>query len=99
MTKLFLSFDKTHKDSHIPYPYPLLPTSEDSLLEGKQPKPGLFSTKAKAMEQKVINASAGVSNYNLSAEITTNSLLEAFIRFEKSDLIADINPWEIRQGR
>ena len=100
LTKLFLFFDKKHKYPHIPYPYPLLPASAISLVEGKQPKPGLFSTKAKAMEKKIINASAEASNWgNISADITTNRFLEAFIRFEKSDLISEMNPREIRQGR
>lgn len=100
LTKLLLFFDKKHEYPHMPYPYPLLPASAASLVEGKQPKPGLFSTKARAMERKVINASAEASNFcNLPPETTTNSFLEAFIRFEKSDLISEKNPREIRQGR
>ncbi|KAL8791990.1 MAG: hypothetical protein Q9195_005408 [Heterodermia aff. obscurata] len=99
LTKLFLFFDKKHKYPHMPYPYPLLPASEASLIEGKQPKSGLFSTKAKAMKKMIINASVKASNCgNLSAEIITNNFLEAFIRFERSDLISEMNPREIRKG-
>ena len=100
LTRLFLFFDKKHKYPHIPYPYPLLPASSANLIEGKQPKSGFFSLKAKTLEKKFINASVEASNSrNLPAELTTNSFLEAFVRFEKSDLISEKNPREIRRGR
>ena len=100
LTKLFLYFDKKHKYPHIPYPYPHLPAFSADLFGGKAAKQSIFSTKAKTMEKRVLHAYAEASNSCvLAAEITSNGLVEAFIRFEKTDLVADANPREARQGR
>lgn len=100
LTRIFLFFDKKHKYPHIPHPYPLLPNSAVEVFERKQPKSGLFSSKARTMEKRVIHACAEASNAtSLQAGIINNSLLTAFLRFEKSDLVSEINPQEVRQGR
>ena len=52
------------------------------------------------MEKRVLLAYAEASNSHLVGKDTaTNDLVEAFIRFEKSDLTLEVNPREARKGR
>ncbi|KAL8919366.1 MAG: hypothetical protein Q9208_006819 [Pyrenodesmia sp. 3 TL-2023] len=100
LTKLLISFDRKHKYPHLPCPYPLLPASTMELFEGKPLKPNIFSTKAKTLEKRTLHACAEASNALLvGAETSTNGLVEAFLRFEKNDLVSEANPREVRQGR
>ncbi|KAL8935508.1 MAG: hypothetical protein Q9216_005386 [Gyalolechia sp. 2 TL-2023] len=99
-TRLLLVFDNKHKYPHLPFPYPLLPATAANLLDGKPLKQSIFSTKAKTMEKRNLHSCAEASNALLvGAEIRTNSLVEAFLRFEKNDLVSEANPREVRQGR
>ncbi|KAL8647236.1 MAG: hypothetical protein Q9210_005678 [Variospora velana] len=100
LTKLFVSLEKKHKWAHMPRPYALLPATAADLFEGKPSKPSLFSTKAKTKEKRTVLACAEASNSLLvGADTSTNGLVEAFLRFEKSDLVSEANPREVRQGR
>lgn len=100
LTKLFLFFDKKHKYPHIPYPYPLLPASAADILEGKPSKRSMFTSKSRTTEKRVVHACAEASNSLLiGPEVATNNLVEAFVRFEKTDLVSEANPREVRQGR
>ncbi|KAL8964850.1 MAG: hypothetical protein Q9183_004177 [Haloplaca sp. 2 TL-2023] len=84
----------------IPYPYPHLPAPTAELPQGKPSKPSIFSTKAKTMEKRIIHAYLEASNALIAgAAITSNGLVEAFLRFEKTDLVSEGNPRETRQGR
>ncbi|KAI4192042.1 MAG: hypothetical protein LQ348_003282 [Seirophora lacunosa] len=100
LTKLFLYVDKKNKWPHMPCPYPLLPASAADLFEGKPSKQSIFSTKAKTMEKRTFHACAEASNSLLvGLESSANGLVEAFLRFEKTDLVSEANPREVRQGR
>lgn len=99
-TNVLLAFDKKHKHPPLPYPYPLLPASAAELSGGKPLKQSIFSTKAKTMEKRNLQSCVEASNSLLvGPEITTNSLVEAFLRFEKTDLLSEASPREVRQGR
>ena len=100
LTKLFLFFDKKHNYPHIPYPYPLLPASAADIFDGKPSKQSIFTSKSKTTEKRVIHACAESSNSLLvGPEVANKSLVEAFVRFEKTDLVSEANPREVRQGR
>ena len=100
LTTRFLFYDKKYKYPHIPHPYPKLPASTSDLLEGKQSKQSIFTSKAKTTEKRVLHAYAEASNSLLVGKDTaTNDLVEAFVRFEKNDLISEVNPREARKGR
>ena len=85
--------------SHIPHPYPLLPTSvpapppaKKAAFRGKR--------KDKARESRVAHAYAEASNSALlSREHADNDLVKAFIRFEKADQPGDVDPREARRER
>ncbi|KAL8952532.1 MAG: hypothetical protein Q9222_001562 [Ikaeria aurantiellina] len=100
LTRPLLAFDKKSKSIHIPYPYPRLPASSAELFENKPIKQSIFSTKSKTMEKRILHSCAEASNSLLvPAETASNGLVEAFLRFEKVDLISEANPREVRQGR
>ena len=85
--------------SHIPHPYPLLPTS----LPGPTPaKKSVFGGKKrdKARESRVAHLYAEASNSSLlSREHADNNLLKAFVRFEKADQPGNVDPREARRER
>lgn len=99
LAKLFTRFDNRHRYSHLPHPYPLLPASTQ--FEGKkQPKPRLFRSKSKELEKRTILAFAEASNATLlGPQVMTNSLLEAFLKFERTDNLGDSHPQDARKAR
>ncbi|KAL8846392.1 MAG: hypothetical protein Q9221_008505 [Calogaya cf. arnoldii] len=100
LTDALSSYDKMFRCPHIPYPYPLLPASATELTLGKPMKQSLFTTKAKTMEKRTLHACLEASNsLHVGPETTSNGLVEAVLRFEKSDLVPEGNPREVRQGR
>ncbi|KAL8713847.1 MAG: hypothetical protein Q9220_001992 [cf. Caloplaca sp. 1 TL-2023] len=100
LTQSLLNFDKKNKSAHLPLPYPLLPASATELFEQKPRKQSIFSSKSKTMEKRILHSCAEASNSLLiPADTASNGLVEAFLRFEKSDLVSEANPREVRQGR
>lgn len=100
LTEVFVCFDQKFRWPHIPYPYPLLPATAAELIEVKPLKQSIFNTKAKTMEKRILHACAEASNsLHVGPETTSNGLVEAFLRFEKTDLVSEGNPREVRQGR
>ena len=101
LAKLFVHFDHKHKHPHIPHPYPLLPDSMPVGDTGKaQQKQSLFTSKTKALEKRIIHAYSEASNaLLLGKDVTTNGLVEAFQRFEKTDHLRDTDPRDARKGR
>ena len=101
LAKIFVHFDHKHKSPHIPYPYPLLP---DSITLGETKKPqhkqSLFTSKAKALEKQINHAYSVASNaLLLGSDVTNNSLVEAFQKFEKADYVGETDPRDARKGR
>ena len=101
LAKLFVHFDHKHKYPHIPYPYPLLPDSIPVGDTGKaQQKQSLFTSKTKALEKKIIHAYSVASNaLLLGPDVATNTLVEGFQRFEKTDHLGETDPRDARKGR
>ncbi|KAI9805115.1 MAG: hypothetical protein M1825_000949 [Sarcosagium campestre] len=98
VTTLLRSFDSRHGYPHIPHPYPLLPTSAP-IQSGF--KSTLFNpAKRREAEKKAVTSYVEASNtFVLGAYFADNELVDAFIRFEKSDQIGEINPLDARMGR
>lgn len=101
LAKLFVHFDHTYKYPHIPHPYPLLPDSmpfDDT--RKAQNKQSLFTNKAKAIEKRITHAYLVASNTLLvGPDVATNSLVEAFRRFERTDHLGEMDPRDARKGR
>ncbi|CAD6585482.1 MAG: hypothetical protein ASARMPREDX12_002010 [Alectoria sarmentosa] len=101
LAKLFVHFDHEHKHPYILHPYPLLPRSMSVGDRGKaQPKQSLFTNKTKALEKQIIHAYSIASNaLLLGPNVATNSLVEGFQRFEKTDHLGETDPRDARKGR
>ena len=99
MLSVFINVDCRLNASHVPHPYPLLPPSipgypsaSKSVFGGKK--------KDKARESRIAHAYAEASNASsMSPQYADNDLLEAFVRFEKSDQPGDVDPREARRER
>ena len=97
MLGVFRNIDCRLNGSHIPHPYPLLPTSvpapppmKTSVFRGKK--------KDKIRESRIAHAYAEASNaFQLSREYVKNGLVEAFIQFERMDQPGEVDPREARR--
>ncbi|KAL9099665.1 MAG: hypothetical protein Q9163_004866 [Psora crenata] len=101
LEKALVGFDLKHKYHHIPNPHPILPQpiQVSEAAQRSQSKP-LFGRKAKALEKRVLSASTEASNAILLApEITANSLVQAFIKFDRSDRLGEEDPCTVRKIR
>ena len=98
MADLFNGFDRRFKHPHIPHPWPLLPASVPLQPNTKS---GLFrSKKNKGLDNRVAHAYSEASNvFHLPQEFAGNDLVEAFLKFEKTDQPGDIDPPDARKGR
>lgn len=101
LAKLFVHFDHKHKHAHIPHPYPLLPNSMPVGDTGKaQQKQSLFTSETRALEKQIIYSYSVANNaLLLGPDVTTNTLVEAFQRFEKTDHLGETDPRDARKGR
>ena len=95
------SFDHKHKCHHLPYPYPLLPVSikvGDAAVQSQSRT--LFASKTRALEKRILAASSEASNaILLGPEITSNTLIDAFLRFDKADRLGEEDPRAVRKAR
>ncbi|RDW89716.1 hypothetical protein BP6252_01748 [Coleophoma cylindrospora] len=104
MTDILVAFDNRHKYPHIPHPYPLVPESipiktssrENLFKASKKPLP----REDKITERRAALAYTESTNiYLLGSDFVTNDLVDAFVRFEKSDKPAEVDPYAARRGR
>jgi hypothetical protein len=102
-TDLLVAFDNRHKYPHIPHPYPLVPesiptkSSKDNLFKAskKTPKPD-----DKMAERRAALAYTESTNiYLLGSDFVNNDMVDAFVRFEKADRAAEVDPYAARRGR
>lgn len=101
LERFFTILDSRNRYPHIPNRHPLLPISVPvSDTARSQQKTPLFSTKSKALEKRILLASHEASNTILQSEdVTSNPLVEAFLRFDKSDRLGDEDPRDVRRQR
>ena len=100
MTDMFLGFDNKIRASHIPFPYPLLPTSVPAQYSSGK-KAGFFGgSKARGAEKRVALAYSEASNaFVIGGNFVQNDLVDAFLRFEKTDQAGEVDPYDARKGR
>ena len=95
LAKLFSRFDQRRKQISIPHPFPLLPAAMGANTGHK--KSHFFNNKAKTHDKMVQQGYQEASNANiLTPEIKTNKLLDAFLRFERTD---DLRESDLRDAR
>ena len=102
-TDMLTNFDNRNGFPHIPYPYPITPPSVPtaskpkttfSLKKPQSPMDQLAQTRRKALSY------AEASNvYTLRDQYMHTDLVTNFIRFEQSDCVESLDPFEARRGR
>ncbi|KZL87194.1 hypothetical protein CI238_10285 [Colletotrichum incanum] len=109
MTDMLVEYDNKLRFPHIPHPYPLVPESippaptakESSMFKKKN---GAAANngggRAGALERRVQLAYTEATNiYILGSDFTQSDLIDAFVKFEKSDGITEVDPAVARRGR
>ena len=102
MTDMFIAFDNRCDFPHIPHPFPLLPASMPVQAPPKQPRFGkkVKSNDARFTDRRIaLNYSEATNIFLLRTEFGGNDLVEAFSRFEKTDQLGEIDPYQARKGR
>ena len=102
-TDLLVAFDNRHRYPHIPHPYPLVPES----IPAKNSKENLFKTPKKtpkaddkmAERRAALAYTESTNIYLLGSDFVNNDMVDAFMRFEKVDRAAEVDPYEGRRGR
>lgn len=98
LTDILVAFDNKNSWPHNPGPYPLTPESiqVDDEFSSRKTKPAVD----KATERKYRLAYSGATNlYLLGDRCAENQFVEAFNRFEKTDMLGEVNPFVARRGR
>ncbi|CEI39626.1 hypothetical protein FVEN_g1913 [Fusarium venenatum] len=94
---MMIEFDKKYRFPHIPHPYPLLPESTSSSRRNDAKK---RADHINALEKRI--RLAYTESYNeseIDSGFVTNSLVQAFERFEKMDDIENMSPATARRSR
>lgn len=100
LANLLTRFDRKHKYANIPHPYPLIPDTTQVNGKTKNSRPRLFRSKSRELEKRIIHAYSEASNsILLEQDVTTNDLLIAFRKFEKTDDLGDSDPSDARKAR
>ncbi|KAH0438367.1 hypothetical protein CcaCcLH18_03354 [Colletotrichum camelliae] len=105
MTDMLVEYDNKLRFPHIPHPYPLVPESitpapspKDSSMFKKKNAP--TNNRGGALERRVQLAYTEATNiYILGSDFTQSDLIDAFVKFEKSDSITEVDPAVARRGR
>ncbi|KAK2623712.1 hypothetical protein QTJ16_006893 [Diplocarpon rosae] len=104
-TDILIAFDNRHKFPHIPHPYPLVPESVPTRTESKGDLFKASKRPNKPVEDKMAERKAALAYtestniYLLGSDFVNNDLVDAYVRFEKSDRAGDVDPYAARRGR
>jgi len=99
LAKQLATWDHKHKYAHFPRPLPILPSALATNGKANQTKPGLFSSKGKALEKQAIQAYENSRNMGSKTGVASSPLVERFRHFEKTDRPGELDPREARNGR
>ncbi|KAF6831451.1 hypothetical protein CPLU01_06736 [Colletotrichum plurivorum] len=108
MTDMLVEYDNRLRFPHIPHPYPLVPESiapapsakESSMFKKKNGTAANNGGRGGALERRVQLAYTEATNiYILGSDFTQSDLIDAFVKFEKTDSITEVDPAVARRGR
>ncbi|KAL9099615.1 MAG: hypothetical protein Q9163_004904 [Psora crenata] len=102
-TDILTSFDNNNGFPHIPHPYPITPPSVPALAK---PKSAFTLKKAPSptdqiaqCRRKALSYAEASNVYTLRDQYMHTDLVTNFIRFEQSDQVESLDPFEARRGR
>ena len=101
-TDILLGFDARNGFPHIPHPYPVCPTSVP--VQSKKSafllkKPSSPSDQLAQSRKKALSYAEASNVYTLRDQYMHTDLVTNFIRFEQSDQVEAVDPFEARRGR
>ena len=103
LTDILLSFDSRNKFPHIPHPYPMVPPSvpvqpkhKSAFKLSKPTSPGDLMAQSR---RKALSYAEASNVYILRDQYMYTDLVTNFIRFEQSDMLDGLDPFEARRGR
>lgn len=103
LTDILIGFDDRNRFPHIPHPYPKTPTSvpvhnkPKSAFTLKKPiSPAEIQAQSR---RKALSYSEASNVYTLRDQYMHTDLVTNFIRFEQSDMVDSLDPFEARRGR
>lgn len=107
MTDILVAFDNRHKYPHIPHPYPLVPESiPPQILKdpsgqqlSRKPSKQPLSFEDRNAERKAALAYTEATNIYILNEFVPNRLVDAYVKFEKTDQLGQVDPFAARRGR
>ncbi|MCJ1350499.1 MAG: hypothetical protein MMC33_000480 [Icmadophila ericetorum] len=102
-TDIILGFDDRHSFPHMPYPFPRTPTSVAVVTKHKTSftlkKPATAVETLAQSRRKALSYSEASNVYILRDHYVHMDLVQDFIKFEQTDLIDHLDPFEARRGR
>ncbi|KAI4169239.1 MAG: hypothetical protein LQ343_005827 [Gyalolechia ehrenbergii] len=103
MTDILLGFDNKNGFPHIPHPYCLAPPSTPAQNKPKAPfnfkKPSSPTDTLANSRRKALSYAEASNVYTLRDQFVHTELISNFIRFEQSDVVESVDPFEARRGR
>jgi hypothetical protein len=103
-TDILLGWDKTNGFPHIPHPYPICPTSVPVQSQKKTAfiplkKPSSPQDLLAQSRRKALSYAEASNVYTLRDQYMHTDLVTNFIRFEQSDQVETLDPYEARRAR
>ena len=102
-TDILLGFDNSNGFPHIPHPYPITPTSVPVQSKPKSTftlkKPNSPTDLLAQSRRKALSYAEASNVYTLRDQYMHTDLVTNFIRFEQSDQVDSLDPFEARRGR
>ena len=102
-TDILLGFDNRNGFPHIPHPYPITPTSVPAQSKPKSTwivkKPSSPADILAQSRRKALSYAEASNVYTLRDQYMHTDLVTNFIRFEQSDQVEALDPFEARRGR
>ena len=103
LTDILLGFDKSNGFPHVPHPYCLTPPPSPAQSKPKSSftlkKPSSPTDILASSRRKALSYAEASNVYTLRDQFVHTELIANYIRFEQSDLIESIDPFEARRGR
>ncbi|KXJ86883.1 hypothetical protein Micbo1qcDRAFT_167970 [Microdochium bolleyi] len=106
MTDVLVEYDNRMRYPHIPHPFPLMPDSISPVAAStatsrtKKDKSLKKGAEDRGLERRIQLAYTEATNIDmLGSDHAQSSLVDAFARFEKSDLVGIVDPSIARRGR
>lgn len=103
LTDIILGFDKRNDFPHIPHPYPITPTSVPIQSKPRSTwivkKPSSPADILAQSRRKALSYAEASNVYTLRDQYMHTDLVTNFIRFEQSDQVETLDPFEARRGR